>query len=158
MIKKLLFVASLVTLLMSSCNEKFTIDTQIESNIVGFRAYSAQSPITRAVEADLPVLKASGFSVYSRYSATGAALMDNVDVTFDAVNNKWEYSPVKYWPATGDLDFIAIGNNTTSNVTSMNGNMTAPVLTYSANVTPQTQEDLLIASALNQQTCIKRAW
>lgn len=148
--KKIILTAITGVLILSSCsrNEAFEDDSSAETNLINFSAYSAQSPESRSIDADITTLQASSFSVYARLSGDGSPLMDNVDVNWTGSN--WVYSPIKYWPSSGNVDFIAIGKNTNATVTSMAGNLNAPTITYRANNTPATQEDLLIASALNQ--------
>lgn len=55
-------------------------------------------------------LKTDGFGVFGNYSketttAYGNSLFDNQQVTYD--KSKWTYSPLKFWPSDGHIDFLA---------------------------------------------------
>lgn len=55
-------------------------------------------------------LKTDGFGVFGNYSSTeaqtfGANLFKNQKVYY--FDNKWTYSPLKYWPTQGHIDFLA---------------------------------------------------
>lgn len=57
-------------------------------------------------------LKTGGFGVFGNYSkgtttVYGNSLFDNQQVTYDNDKSKWTYSPLKFWPSDGHIDFLA---------------------------------------------------
>ena len=71
---------------------------------------------TRGTVSDLPAIQAAdkGFGVFGNYSTTdgstptyGQNLFLNQSVTYSSTETKWTYSPVKYWPTEGHIDFLA---------------------------------------------------
>lgn len=59
-------------------------------------------------------LQTDGFGVFGNYSkdaatAYGNNLFENQQVTYDksATPKKWTYSPLKFWPSDGHIDFLA---------------------------------------------------
>lgn len=59
-------------------------------------------------------LKANGFGVFGKYTPTegqASNLFDNQIVTYSTstttTESKWTYSPLKFWPANGKIDFLA---------------------------------------------------
>lgn len=72
---------------------------------------------TRGSKSDLPAIQAAnkGFGVFGNYtnesdvSSSPVLLFDNEHVTYSSssTETKWTYSPVKYWPTAGHIDFYA---------------------------------------------------
>lgn len=59
-------------------------------------------------------LKIDGFGVFGKYTPTegqASNLFDNQKVTYSTsttpTESKWTYSPLKFWPAKGKIDFLA---------------------------------------------------
>lgn len=57
-------------------------------------------------------LKTDGFGVFGKYTPTEGQASDlfiNQQVTYDKSTTpaKWTYSPLKFWPANGKIDFLA---------------------------------------------------
>ena len=119
--KSLLFAATALAML-ASCSQNDdlaqapALDKQGQTAVT-FGTYMGRTPITRAtvgktgdITETNEALKANngGFGVFATYTknldydASGATklpnFMYNQGVTWDATNNKWTYSPVKYWP------------------------------------------------------------
>lgn len=85
---------------------------------IGFDGYLGRSAVdTRGTVSDLAAIQAEnvGFGVFGNYTASGSdvsygsGLFKNQHVTYKTSNNisKWEYTPVKYWPTAGHIDFLA---------------------------------------------------
>lgn len=109
---------------------------------------------TRGSVSDLEAIQAAdkGFGVFGNYTASGSdvsygsGLFKNQHVTYKTSNNisKWEYTPVKYWPTAGHIDFLAYAPYDEQKTLSG----TKFDFTVSNNVADQI--DLLWANAANQ--------
>ena len=71
---------------------------------------------TRGTESNITAIQAKdkGFGVFGNYTASdgttptyGKNLFENQQVTYSSTDSKWTYSPVKYWPTKGHIDFLA---------------------------------------------------
>ena len=133
--KTLLTMAAALALV--GCSKSELVETPIqEQNAIAFGTYLGDNAQTRASVVTTETLGVDGFGVNAYYTgqnnyAAGAELnfMQNTKVTYNKGNQKWEYSPVKYWPNnSGDkVSFFAYGpyakntgdNNITQNGTSL---------------------------------------
>ncbi|MBQ7773667.1 MAG: fimbrillin family protein [Bacteroidales bacterium] len=133
--KTLLTMAAALALV--GCSKSELVETPIqEQNAIAFGTYLGDNAQTRASVVTTETLGVDGFGVNAYYTgqnnyAAGAELnfMQNTKVTYNKDNQKWEYSPVKYWPNnSGDkVSFFAYGpyaknagdNNITQNGTSL---------------------------------------
>ena len=54
-------------------------------------------------------LKTDGFGVFSKYTPTAgqASFPDFANQQVTCSNSKWTYSPLKFWPTQGKIDFLA---------------------------------------------------
>lgn len=123
---------------------------------IGFDGYLGRSAVdTRGSESDLPAIQTKdvGFGVFGNYTASGSdvsygsGLFENQHVTYKTSNNisKWEYTPVKYWPTKGHIDFLAYAPYDGEQVLKNNKELD---FTVNSDVTKQI--DLLWANAANQ--------
>lgn len=91
-----------------------------------------------------------GFGVFGNYTDTenttayGENLFKNEQVTYNKTS-AWTYSPVKYWPQQGHIDFLAYAPYDSNQELSENSKLN---FTVSSTVTDQ--KDLLWANAANQ--------
>lgn len=90
---------------LSGCadNQDVQIPQESEANAIRF---AATADYTRS--GDITTNNLTSFNVYA-YIGTGTSpvlFMDNVTVSKTGTN-KWEYSPVEYWPANDDVNFYA---------------------------------------------------
>lgn len=84
---------------------------------IGFDGYLGRSAVdTRGSESTTATIQAAdkGFGVFGNYTSGsdvsyGSDLFKNQHVTYKTSNNisKWVYTPVKYWPTAGHIDFLA---------------------------------------------------
>lgn len=117
-------LAALAALTFASCSSESVEDfvgggNQASQQVtIGFDGYLGRSAVdTRGSVSNLEAIQAAdkGFGVFGNYTASGSAvsygsgLFDNQPVTYKTSNNisKWEYTPVKYWPTEGHIDFLA---------------------------------------------------
>lgn len=112
-------IAAMAALTLVSCSsddlDSFS-DNSSKNEAISFDGYLGRSAVavngTRGSEATKDALQksAEGFGVFGNYSSTeaqtfGANLFKNQKVYYS--DNKWTYSPLKYWPTQGHIDFLA---------------------------------------------------
>ena len=105
---KSLFLLTITMLALAACSENEITEQNPEVNKpIGFDTYASVQ--TRGQETDIEFIKQHGLGVMAYkttgdYSTTGAKeeFMKTQRVTWDKTNSKWEYSPVKFWPAGTD--------------------------------------------------------
>lgn len=115
-------LAALAALTFASCSsesvEDFGGNQASQQVAIGFDGYLGRSAVdTRGSESTTATIQAAdkGFGVFGNYTASGSdvsygsGLFENQHVTYKTSNNisKWEYTPVKYWPTEGHIDFLA---------------------------------------------------
>lgn len=152
-------LAALAALTFASCSSESMEDlggNQTSQQVaIGFDGYLGRSAVdTRGSVSDLEAIQAAdkGFGVFGNYTASGSdvsygsGLFKNQHVTYKTSNNisKWEYTPVKYWPTAGHIDFLAYAPYDEQKTLSG----TTFEFTVSNNVADQI--DLLWANAKNQ--------
>lgn len=116
-------IAAMAALTLVSCSsddlDSFS-DNSSKNEAISFDGYLGRSAVavngTRGSVATVETLKDKGFGVfgYQNSSATHSAtesfvanLFNNQKVTYDNTNSKWTYSPLKFWPSDGHIDFLA---------------------------------------------------
>jgi hypothetical protein len=91
-------------------------DNSSKNEAISFDGYLGRSAVavngSRGSEVKIDQLKTGGFGVFGNYSketttAYGNSLFDNQQVTYDNDKSKWTYSPLKFWPSDGHIDFLA---------------------------------------------------
>lgn len=115
--KFVMSIAAMAALTLVSCSsddlDSFS-DNSSKNEAISFDGYLGRSAVavngTRGSEVKIDQLKTGGFGVFGNYSketttAYGNSLFDNQQVTYD--KSKWTYSPLKFWPSDGHIDFLA---------------------------------------------------
>ena len=105
---KSLFLLTITMLALAACSENEITEQNPEVNKpIGFDTYASVQ--TRGIEADIELLKGDGIGVMAYqttgdYSTTGAKseFMNKESVDWNNTTSKWEYAPVKFWPAGTD--------------------------------------------------------
>ena len=110
-------IAAMAALTLVSCSsddlDSFS-DNSSKNEAISFDGYLGRSAVavngTRGSEVKIGNLQTDGFGVFGNYSketttAYGNSLFDNQQVTYD--KSKWTYSPLKFWPSDGHIDFLA---------------------------------------------------
>ena len=117
-------LAALAALTFASCSSESVEDfvgggNQASQQVaIGFDSYLGRSAVdTRGTESNITAIQAKdkGFGVFGNYtnesdvSSSPVLLFDNEHVTYSSssTETKWTYSPVKYWPTAGHIDFYA---------------------------------------------------
>lgn len=114
-------IAAMAALTLVSCSsddlDSFS-DNSSKNEAISFDGYLGRSAVavngTRGSEETVSTLKTNGFGVFGTYTTTdgqASNLFDNQKVTYftstTPTESKWTYSPLKFWPANGKIDFLA---------------------------------------------------
>ena len=151
-------IAAMAALTLVSCSSddlNSLSDTPSKNEAISFDSYLGRSAVSvngsRGSVLEIDDLKSSteGFGVFGNYSSTdgeafGSNLFDNQKVTYSSTNEKWEYTPVKYWSPQGHIDFLAYAPRVDG--TTLNGSS----IEFTVADNAADQKDLLWANAANQ--------
>lgn len=115
--KFVMSIAAMAALTLVSCSsddlDSFS-DNSSKNEAISFDGYLGRSAVavngTRGSVLEKDDLKKStdGFGVFGKYNDGAGQTSDffvNQKVTYS--NSKWTYTPLKYWPTTGSIDFLA---------------------------------------------------
>lgn len=158
-------IAAMAALTLVSCSsddlDSFS-DNSSKNEAISFDGYLGRSAVavngTRGSVATVETLKNKGFGVfgYQNSSATHSAtesfvanLFNNQKVTYDNTNSKWTYSPLKFWPSDGHIDFLAYAPYDVKNTTLTDG---SKINNFTVSETIADQTDLLWTNATSQIT------
>lgn len=134
--KKVLF-AALSALALAACVNDETIEMN-PGNAVGFRASTENS--TRAAVTTSSTLQDFKVWGYYNYNSEYTSFMEGQEVS--KAGNEWVYSPVRFWPTWGEVDFYSVSPaDVTTNITKD----AQQILDYTVNTDPSKQIDLLYA-------------
>ena len=112
-------IAAMAALTLVSCSSDdldSVSDNSSKNEAISFDGYLGRSAVavngSRGSEVKIDQLKTGGFGVFGNYSketttAYGNSLFNNQQVTYDKTKSKWTYSPLKFWPSDGHIDFLA---------------------------------------------------
>lgn len=133
-------IAAMAALTLVSCSsddlDSF-LGNSSKNEAISFDGYLGRSAVavngSRGSVLEMEDLKKSTcFGVFGNYSSTDGQTSDanffkNQKVTYS--NSKWTYTPLKFWPANGKINFLAYapynydGTNTTLTGTSISFNV-----------------------------------
>lgn len=119
--KFVMSIAAMAALTLVSCSSDdldSVSDNSSKNEAISFDGYLGRSAVavngTRGSEETVNTLKTKGFGVFGKYTPTtgqGSNLFDNQQVTYftstTPTESKWTYSPLKFWPSDGHIDFLA---------------------------------------------------
>ena len=110
-------IAAMAALTLVSCSsddlDSFS-DNSSKNEAISFDGYLGRSAVavngTRGSEETKETLKTKGFGVFGNYIADAGQTSDanffkNQKVTYSGT--KWTYTPLKYWPTNGTINFLA---------------------------------------------------
>lgn len=113
-------IAAMAALTLVSCSSDdldSLSDNSSKNEAISFDGYLGRSAVavngSRGSEVKIDQLKTSadGFGVFGNYNTGGqefgANLFNNQQVKYSSTDKKWTYSPLKYWPTQGHIDFLA---------------------------------------------------
>ena len=155
--KKINFLLScsmVAALALTSCSLNEDVNKLPEETPIAFDTYVGRDAQTKGHVETLDGVKEHGFGVFAYYDAPSddpknaynkADFMYNQEVSWD--NTAWTYSPLKYWPKQGDLDFLAYAPYNDSHITLPTEGALSPVATFTVDATVANQVDFLVAGA-----------
>lgn len=152
-------IAAMAALTLVSCSsddlDSFS-DNSSKNEAISFDGYLGRSAVavngSRGSEVKIGDLQksADGFGVFGNYSTGGqkfgANLFDNLQVKYSSTDKKWTYSPLKYWPTQGHIDFLAYAPYNAGKVKD------TYCLDFTVSQTIPEQKDLLYANKTVGQT------
>lgn len=153
-------IAAMAALTLVSCSSDdldSVSDNSSKNEAISFDGYLGRSAVavngTRGSVETKETLKTKGFGVFGNYSketttAYGNSLFDNQQVTYDNDKSKWTYSPLRFWPTQGHIDFLAYApyDRQYDNIVTKDNQK----LTFTVDSNIENQKDLLYANAVGQ--------
>lgn len=158
-------IAAMAALTLVSCSSddlNSLSDNSSKNEAISFDGYCGRSAVavngSRGSVVDIKALQESteGFGVFgNNYSSTaegtpayGNSLFKNQQVTYDKTKSKWTYSPLRFWPTQGHIDFFAYApyDSKYADIV-MKDNQK---LTFRVDPVIENQKDLLYANAVGQ--------
>lgn len=155
-------IAAMAALTLVSCSSDdldSLSDNSSKNEAISFDGYLGRSAVavngTRGSELTKDALQNStpeGFGVFGHYKEAdgqefGHDLFNNQQVTYKA--SAWTYSPLKFWPAQGHIDFLAYAPYDSKYVNKVSSDNQK--IDFTVNSTIKDQKDLLWANnAVNQ--------
>lgn len=158
-------IAAMAALTLVSCSSddlNSLSDNSSKNEAISFDGYCGRSAVavngSRGSVVDIKALQKSteGFGVFgNNYSSTaegtpayGNSLFKNQQVTYDETKSKWTYSPLRFWPTQGHIDFFAYApyDSKYADIV-MKDNQK---LTFRVDPVIKNQKDLLYANAVGQ--------
>ena len=156
-------IAAIAALTLVSCSSddlNSLSDNSSKNEAISFDGYLGRSAVavngTRGSVETVTNLQTDGFGVFGNYSkdattAYGNNLFENQQVTYDKSATpaaKWTYSPLKFWPSDGHIDFLAYAPYDKS--TTLTGG--SKIENFTVSKTIADQKDLLWTNATSQIT------
>ena len=160
-------IAAMAALTLVSCSSddlNSLSDNSSKNEAISFDGYLGRSAVavngSRGSVVDIPALKNTdtdkkGFGVFGYYSTTdhsateqsfNANLFNNEQVTCSKDGTDWTYTPLKYWPAQGHVDFLAYAPYVDGKTLKENSSS----IDFAVSETIANQTDLLWANAENK--------
>ena len=152
-------IAAMAALTLVSCSSddlNSLSDNSSKNEAISFDGYLGRSAVavngTRGSVETAETLKDNGFGVFGNYKAEAGQTSDpnffkNQKVTYS--NLKWTYTPLKFWPANGEINFLAYAPY---NYAGSNTTLTGNSISFNVDKTAANQKDLLWANAKSQIT------
>lgn len=112
-------IAAMAALTLVSCSSDdldSLSDNSSKNEAISFDGYLGRSAVavngTRGSVLTIDNLQTDGFGVFGNYSSADGQTSDanffkNQKVTYSTTESKWTYSPLKFWPSDGHIDFLA---------------------------------------------------
>ena len=153
-------IAAMAALTLVSCSSddlNSLSDNSSKNEAISFDGYLGRSAVavngSRGSEVKIGNLQTDGFGVFGKYSSTDGQISDanffkNQKVTYSTTESKWTYSPLKFWPSDGRIDFLAYAPYV--NGKELTGGSKINNFTVSGTIADQT--DLLWTNAASQIT------
>lgn len=155
-------IAAMAALTLVSCSsddlDSFS-DNSSKNEAISFDGYLGRSAVavsgTRGSEVKIGNLQTDGFGVFGKYTSAKNQTSDlfiNQQVTYDKSTDpaKWTYSPLKFWPSDGHIDFLAYAPYDKNTTLTENSKINFKVAEKVAD-----QKDLLWTNDMNHQITAK---
>ncbi|MGV8134685.1 MAG: fimbrillin family protein [Mangrovibacterium sp.] len=151
--KKLALIFGTAALLLAGCSQEESIPGENSTpNAIAFGTFVQKA--TKGTPVTGTTLPNGGVFLVMGNTSTGGA-MDPLDfmrqpVTYTTLGG-YTYSPTKYWPASGSVNFFAVYPADIANITPATlGDLGQPAFTYTIPEDPTKQKNLMLASAPSQ--------
>lgn len=157
--KKMMLFAAISALALAGCSDNDSTDQggTTPLNAIGFKSYVEKNAKGSPLE---PGALKQDFGVYAYYDAVGDENLANLtpDFMFNQrviyENPGFTYTPVKFWPNSGDVDFYAYTPYGSANLLFTTPQAATdkgyPVFTYTVGTPIASEEDLLVATKEDQ--------
>ncbi len=152
----MLFFAAVTAVALSSCSKNEVVTSALDGHAIGFTNYIGTSSKASDTSTTTVNTDNSSMGVYAAFEATDANaaaypnFMYNQEVKYASTG--WTYSPIKYWPSTGLLDFWAYwpysSNATTADATTASTGPAA--VSFTQNDVLASMVDLIYATTADQ--------
>lgn len=148
--KKILF-AAVAAMAITGCSQNEEIEKAAQPVEIGFN--SVVSKTTRAVSADLDVLKKNGFTVYA-YNTGDAAMgtgtlakniIEKESITWSTNGLNWNGTKTYYWPNEGKIQFFAYSSTKVAGLAAESTDTYPAITDYEVSSDVKSQEDLLVS-------------
>ena len=151
-------IAAMAALTLVSCSSDdldSVSDNSSKNEAISFDGYLGRSAVavngSRGSVVDIKALQESteGFGVFGKYTSTDGQTSDanffkNQEVTYSTTESKWTYSPLKFWPTDGHVDFLAYAPRVD------NKQLKGSSIDFTVESDAANQKDLLWANATSQ--------
>lgn len=149
-------IAAMAALTLVSCSSDdldSLSDNSSKNEAISFDGYLGRSAVavngSRGSVLDKTTLQSAGFGVFGKYTSTDGQTSDanffkNQEVTYSTTESKWTYSPLKYWPTDGHVDFLAYAPRVD------NKQLKGSSIDFTVESDAANQKDLLWANATSQ--------
>ena len=146
-------IAAMAALTLVSCSSddlNSLSDNSSKNEAISFDGYLGRSAVsvngTRGSVETKEKLKTDGFGVFSLYTGT-ASFPDFANQKVTCPGTKWTYSPLKFWPTQGKIDFLVYAPY---NYDGTNTTLTGTSISFKVDNKVGNQKDLLWANAKDQ--------
>ncbi len=147
-------IAAMAALTLVSCSSddlNSLSDNSSKNEAISFDGYLGRSAVavngTRGSVETKKELKTDGFGVFSKYTGDQASFPDFDNQKVTCPGTKWTYSPLKFWPTQGQIDFLAYAPY---NYDGTNPTLTGTSISFKVDNKVGNQKDLLWANAKDQ--------
>ena len=148
-------IAAMAALTLVSCSSddlNSLSDNSSKNEAISFDGYLGRSAVavngTRGSVETKEKLKTDGFGVFSTYTGDDQSSFPNFDnQKVTCPGTKWTYSPLKFWPTQGKIDFLAYAPY---NYDGTNTTLTGTSIGFKVDNKVGNQKDLLWANAKDQ--------
>jgi hypothetical protein len=152
--KKMFLMAAVAAgVALVSCQDDQVANESVNGREIGFRTLTEKTRATTVDGNNIGSFKVSAIWNNPASAPTEFNHMKGINVTRDIAASTWKYSPIKYWPETGNVDFYAYSPAGSVNVASFNSDGINAVVNYTVPLNStgaKSAEDFLYAKSENR--------